>query len=435
MAVCDPLQPAVPGRELSADPTPAEAAATGAATEKLERRIGHSFADPDLLAEALTHPSVLPPRRHGRSTRRARHAGMPRNYERLEFLGDRVLGLVVADLLWRQYAAEPEGDLTRRLAQLVRRDTLAEIAAAMDLDRYVQLSPSESAAGAARKPGILADACEALIAAIYLDGGFAAALAFVERFWTPLIAAMQAPPRDPKTLLQEWAQGRGLGVVILVVPLYLKLKLHLSNATVAELYLVLLVGSVVGPLVAGPLSDQIGRRTTLLIAYPLSALTTLAVLLAPSAGPWLAVALGAMGLVVYLESPLLQAFLADEAPAAERDAIFSLYFAVAFGIGALWAAAVGAALGRLGFGTVFTIMAVTYILAGRLLAKKRKRPAGLQHTLLDLRKRIEALLSCGRFQLRHGNQLAFQISHAYLAALDQSVSSAFDQLLKLAMVV
>jgi len=123
-----------------------------------------------------------------------------------------VLGLIVADLLWRQYAAEPEGDLTRRLAQLVRRDTLAEIAAAMDLDRYVQLSPSESAAGAAKKPGILADACEALIAAIYLDGGFAAAFAFVERFWTPLIAAMQAPPRDPKTLLQEWAQGRGLGL-------------------------------------------------------------------------------------------------------------------------------------------------------------------------------------------------------------------------------
>ena len=207
MAVCDPLQPAVPGRELSADPTPAEAAATGAATEKLERRIGHSFADPDLLAEALTHPSVLPPRRHGRSTKRARRVGGRRNYERLEFLGDRVLGLVVADLLWRQYAAEPEGDLTRRLAQLVRRDTLAEIAAAMELDRYVQLSPSESAAGAARKPGILADACEALIAAIYLDGGFAAAFAFVERFWTPLIAAMQAPPRDPKTLLQEWAQG------------------------------------------------------------------------------------------------------------------------------------------------------------------------------------------------------------------------------------
>jgi FSR family fosmidomycin resistance protein-like MFS transporter len=159
------------------------------------------------------------------------------------------------------------------------------------------------------------------------------------------------------------AGGRGLGVVILVVPLYLKLHLHLSNATVAELYLVLLIGSVVGPLVAGPLSDRIGRRTMLLVAYPLSAATTMAVLLAPVAGPWLAFALGAMGLIVYLESPLLQAFLADEAPAGERDAIFSLYFAVAFGIGALWAAAVGALLGRLGFVTVFGIMAITYLLA------------------------------------------------------------------------
>ena len=168
------------------------------------------------------------------------------------------------------------------------------------------------------------------------------------------------------------AGGRGLGVVILVIPLYLKLQLHFSNATVAELYLVLLVGSVIGPLIAGPVSDQIGRRTTLLIAYPLSALTTLAVLLAPSPGPWLAIALAAMGLVVYLESPLLQAFLADEAPAAERDAIFSLYFAVAFGIGALWAAAVGAALGRLGFATVFTIMAVTYMLAGGCVVMMRE---------------------------------------------------------------
>ncbi len=168
------------------------------------------------------------------------------------------------------------------------------------------------------------------------------------------------------------AGGRGLGVVILVVPLYLKLHLHLSNVTVAELYLVLLVGSVVGPLVAGPLSDRIGRRTMLLIAYPLSTLTTLALLFAPVAGPWLAVALAAMGLVVYLESPLLQAFLADEAPASERDAIFSLYFAVAFGIGALWAAAVGGLLGGLGFSTVFVIMATTYLLAGLCVLGIRK---------------------------------------------------------------
>ena len=159
------------------------------------------------------------------------------------------------------------------------------------------------------------------------------------------------------------AGGRGLGVVILVVPLYLKLHLHLSNATVAELYLVLLIGSVIGPLIAGPLSDRVGRRAMLLAAYPLSAVTTIAVLIVPLGGPWLAMALGAMGLVVYLESPLLQAFLADEAPQGERDAIFSLYFAVAFGIGALWAAAVGAALQPLGFVTVFAIMATTYLLA------------------------------------------------------------------------
>ena len=170
------------------------------------------------------------------------------------------------------------------------------------------------------------------------------------------------------------AGGRGLGVVILVVPLYLKLRLHLSNATVAELYTLLLVGSVVGPLIAGPLSDRVGRRTLLLAAYPLSAVTTLAVLSAPVSGPWLAVALAAMGLVVYLESPLLQAFLADEAPAGERDAIFSLYFAVAFGIGALWAAAVGAALGPLGFAAVFAIMAATYIAAWFCVLLMRERP-------------------------------------------------------------
>jgi FSR family fosmidomycin resistance protein-like MFS transporter len=160
------------------------------------------------------------------------------------------------------------------------------------------------------------------------------------------------------------AGGRGLGVVILVVPLYLKLQLHLSNGKVAVLYLILLIGSVVGPLIAGPLSDRLGRRTLLLVAYPLSAVTTFAVVASPVSGPWLALALGAMGLVVYLESPLLQAFLADEAPATDRDAIFSLYFAVAFGIGALWAAVIGALLGQLGFVTVFAIMAVTYLAAG-----------------------------------------------------------------------
>ena len=180
------------------------------ADENPAQLTGHDFARPELLAEALTHPSVLSQAHQGR--RRQRRTMPPRNYERLEFLGDRVLGLVIADLLWQRFPTEPEGPLTRRHAQLVRRETLARVAATIGLDRHLKLSPAEAAAGAARNPGILADACEAVIAAIYLDGGFPAAFAFIERFWEPLIGAMEAPPRDPKTMLQEWAQARGLGL-------------------------------------------------------------------------------------------------------------------------------------------------------------------------------------------------------------------------------
>jgi ribonuclease-3 len=174
----------------------------------LTQLIGHAFARPELLTEALTHPSALPPLKQGR--RRARRTAPRGGYERLEFLGDRVLGLVIADLLWRGFEHEQEGPLPRRLTHLVRRDALARVADTIGLDQYLQLSPAEAAAGAARNPGILADVLEAVIAAIYLDGGFAAAFAFVERFWEPLIAEMEGPPRDPKTSLQEWAQARGL---------------------------------------------------------------------------------------------------------------------------------------------------------------------------------------------------------------------------------
>jgi ribonuclease-3 len=171
------------------------------------RLLGHDFVRPMLLAEALTHPSALPAAQKGR--RRARRAGLPRDYERLEFLGDRVLGLVIADLLWHRFDAEPEGPLTRRHAQLVRRETLAAVAIEIGLDGVIQLSPAETASGAARNPAILADVLEAVIAAIYLDGGFDAAFAFIERWWGPRLAEMGRPPRDPKTLLQEWVQGRG----------------------------------------------------------------------------------------------------------------------------------------------------------------------------------------------------------------------------------
>jgi ribonuclease III len=177
----------------------------GAATGDLVRSIGYEFVRPSLLTEALTHPSAP-----GAERRRRHRQPATRGYERLEFLGDRVLGLIVADLLWHRFADEPEGLLTRRIAQLVRRETLARIAAELGLGPHLVLSPAEAAAGAAANPGILADALEALIAAVYLDGGFAAAVTFVRRWWEPAVAAMDAPPRDPKTALQEWAQGRGL---------------------------------------------------------------------------------------------------------------------------------------------------------------------------------------------------------------------------------
>ena len=179
--------------------------------EELPQIIGYEVVRRELFEEALTHPSALvAERRRGR-----RRKPVKRAYERLEFLGDRVLGLVVADLLWRRFESEPEGHLTRRHTHLVRREALARVAETIGLGRHLVLSRAEAAAGAAANPGILADVCEALIAAIYLDGGFDAATAFVRRFWEPLIEEMEEPPRDPKTALQEWAQARGL-----VLPTY-----------------------------------------------------------------------------------------------------------------------------------------------------------------------------------------------------------------------
>jgi ribonuclease III len=182
-------------------------AAVGSAGDDLAQRIGHVFARPALLVEALTHPSaVAPPRRRGRRRAAQRH------YERLEFLGDRVLGLVIADLLWHRFETESEGPMTRRMADLVRGETVARVALEIGLDRHLVLSPIEAAAGAAKNPSILADVCEAVIAAIYLDGGLPVASAFVRRWWEPLIDEHTSPPRDPKTRLQEWAQARGLGL-------------------------------------------------------------------------------------------------------------------------------------------------------------------------------------------------------------------------------
>ncbi|MEL7464100.1 MAG: ribonuclease III [Pseudomonadota bacterium] len=160
-------------------------------------RLGHSFSDLGLLDEALTHPSATSPAR-------------PHN-QRLEFLGDRVLGLCIAEALVARFPEEAEGDLAPRLNELVRKETCAEVARAVGVDQALRLGKSEVKTGGKRKTAILGDAMEAVIAAIYLDGGETAARAFVMRQWGGRIDAQGAEaPRDAKTHLQEWAQGQSL---------------------------------------------------------------------------------------------------------------------------------------------------------------------------------------------------------------------------------
>src|SRR5689334_17565476 len=165
----------------------------------LEQRIGHQFKDPTQLDIALTHISAL----RGARNRAA-------SYQRLEFLGDHVLGLVISDMLFRAFPRADEGELSRRLADLVRKETCAEIARGIDLGAAIRLGASEANAGARTRPAILADVCEALIGAVYLDGGFVAAEALIGRLWQARMKTKAEPLRDPKTVLQEWAQGRGL---------------------------------------------------------------------------------------------------------------------------------------------------------------------------------------------------------------------------------
>lgn len=176
------------------------AIASAAPPAELAAAIGHPFGHPSLLNQALTHPNVLARSRASRG------------YQRLEWLGDRVLGLVIADLLWRHFPSEPEGDLTLRHSALVRGEALARVARSVDLGRYLVLSGSDAAAGIAASSAVLADVCEAVIAAVYLDGGFAAAEMVVTRLWSPLIDEMEGPTHSAKTRLQEWAQARGLGL-------------------------------------------------------------------------------------------------------------------------------------------------------------------------------------------------------------------------------
>jgi ribonuclease-3 len=166
----------------------------------LEERIGYKFADKALLERALTHISALS---GGAQNRGA-------SYQRLEFLGDHVLGLVISDMLYRAFPRANEGELSRRLADLVRRETCADVARDMDLGPMLKLGNSELHAGGRLRATILADACEALVGAAFSDGGYEAADTLVEKFWKKRMLRPLRPLRDPKTMLQEWAQARGL---------------------------------------------------------------------------------------------------------------------------------------------------------------------------------------------------------------------------------
>lgn len=174
----------------------ADAAARGlpSGLAALAERLGHEFAEPELLVEALTHSS-----RGGR-----------RSYERLEFLGDRVIGLLVAERLLLHFPSEPEGALAKRHAMLVRGETLAQVAQALGLGPLIKVSPGEAETGGQKNPAILADVCEATLGALYLDGGLEAVRRILLPIVDPLIEAATEPPQDNKTRLQEWAQGRGL---------------------------------------------------------------------------------------------------------------------------------------------------------------------------------------------------------------------------------
>jgi len=190
-----------------------------AAPADLSALLGHAFARPELLETALTHPSATGRNRTKRVRRPTKVGGETRasaarvaDNQRMEFLGDRVLGLIVAEMLFESFPDEDEGALAKRLASLVRQDGLALVAQALGLGRFLVLSKGEEESGGRDNPATLADACEAVIGALYLDAGIDAARRFVEAHWRPMMSADLAPPQDAKTALQEWAQAAGLNL-------------------------------------------------------------------------------------------------------------------------------------------------------------------------------------------------------------------------------
>ena len=165
----------------------------------LEERIGYRFNDRAALALALSHISAV-----------KGDAPRLRSYQRLEFLGDHVLGSVISHMLYEAFPEAEEGELSRRLAELVREEACAEVAEDMNLGPHIRLGPGESQSGAHKRRAILADVAESVVAAVFLDGGYEAANDLVERYWRGRLEAPRRPLRDAKTVLQEWAQARGL---------------------------------------------------------------------------------------------------------------------------------------------------------------------------------------------------------------------------------
>ncbi len=197
MAAGNPLEPPAEGRRLT------EAAGSLDRFAEAEELLGHRFARPELLREALTHRSAA----SGRG-RRNGHADLPSN-ERLEFVGDRVLGLVIAEWVAERFPNEQEGQLGPRLAYLVSRDAVCAVAERIGLASLLSLGANEKLSGVGRLATVLADAMEAAIGALHLDGGLEVARRFIRRSWAPLMEAQKKPPKDPKTELQELVLARG----------------------------------------------------------------------------------------------------------------------------------------------------------------------------------------------------------------------------------
>jgi len=164
----------------------------------LEKKIGHRFKDKSLLAQALTHVSAIGTGKYKTS------------YQRFEFLGDHVLGLVIAHLLLREFPKAQEGELSQRLSGLVRKETCAEVGLELDLGSYIYFGRHELQSGGRKKKTIIADVCEAVIGAVYVDGGYSAAAKVIDRYWRPRALEPGRELRDAKTRLQEWAQKQGL---------------------------------------------------------------------------------------------------------------------------------------------------------------------------------------------------------------------------------